>query len=278
MFTNDKLLVTKEELNDLRRQGKVIEVKENRFAKYAYRPRPIVFDKTVPAPYSTETAMLSKLAIEDSNKWKETLSNFQPTLAPTFQPPALIIPPANFHANTLPTPPANFQPQPLPTPPVSFQQQPLPLQIPPASFQPQPLPTPPVSFQPQPLPLQIPPASFQPQPLATTKETKVSSRNPVVRKRKEKIPAAVRKIVWNTYIGREKTSEKCFCCNSELITLSNFECGHVLSERDGGEPTIQNLRPICGFCNKSIGACHMEDFMKRYGILKRKDWDGVALC
>ena len=45
----------------------------------------------------------------------------------------------------------------------------------------------------------------------------------------------------------------CFCCNVEPITFANFECGHVQSGVNGGDDKIQNLRPICSLCNKSMG-------------------------
>jgi hypothetical protein len=97
---------------------------------------------------------------------------------------------------------------------------------------------------------------------------------PVKAKPRQKLPATVRRIVWNTYVGPEVSSGKCFCCNFETITVSNFECGHILSHKDGGDATIQNLRPICSFCNRSIGKRNMEEFMRQYGITKRDDWEG----
>ena len=48
--------------------------------------------------------------------------------------------------------------------------------------------------------------------------------------------------------------------------LYSFECGHVVSEKNGGKPTIDNLRPICSFCNKSVGTMNMEEFKKKYNI------------
>lgn len=96
-----------------------------------------------------------------------------------------------------------------------------------------------------------------------------------ISKKKVKIPSAVRSIVWKTYIGEDKASGKCLVCNFETITLTNFECGHIHAECQGGETTISNLRPICSHCNKSIGGQNMEDFMLRYGIKKFDNWDGV---
>jgi hypothetical protein len=102
-----------------------------------------------------------------------------------------------------------------------------------------------------------------------TKETKKP------KKKKEKIPSAVRKIVWNTYIGKDKPIGNCLCCNAEEISNTNFECGHIKSEKNGGEITIENLRPICGHCNKSIGGNNMDEFMDRYKIKKPINWNGI---
>lgn len=85
------------------------------------------------------------------------------------------------------------------------------------------------------------------------------------KKKKAKIPATVRNIVWTNHIGSVKTG-KCWCCKVEDISTANFDCGHVISEKNGGQVVIENLRPICGHCNKSIGSMNMEDFKKKYGI------------
>jgi 5-methylcytosine-specific restriction endonuclease McrA len=87
-----------------------------------------------------------------------------------------------------------------------------------------------------------------------------------VKKVDRKIPATVRNTVWNKYIGTDKKIGNCHCCQFESISFANFECGHVISVKNGGETTIENLRPICPHCNKSMGAMNMEEFMKKYGF------------
>ena len=82
---------------------------------------------------------------------------------------------------------------------------------------------------------------------------------------KRKIPATVRNIVWEKYI-RSKNNSKCYCCNIEPITKGNFECGHIVSDENNGKITINNLRPICSLCNKSMGAMNMNEFMTKYGF------------
>lgn len=85
---------------------------------------------------------------------------------------------------------------------------------------------------------------------------------------REKIPTAVRTAVWNTYIGSDKAKGQCLVGCGNEITMPNFECGHVKSVKDGGDTTITNLRPICSQCNRSMGAMHMDDFIKKYQFKK----------
>jgi hypothetical protein len=107
----------------------------------------------------------------------------------------------------------------------------------------------------------------------TSGSTTISKKKPA----KEKIPSAVKRIVWNTYIGKDHLKGKCLCCNAEEVTASNFECGHVKSEKNGGLVTVDNLRPICSNCNKSVGGNDMDDFMKRYKIKTPKNWNGLII-
>lgn len=93
--------------------------------------------------------------------------------------------------------------------------------------------------------------------------------------KKVKIPATLRNSIWNYYIGSDLKSGICFCCNTEAISTANFECGHIKSEKYGGELTIDNLRPVCSLCNKSMGTQNMEIFMKKYGFIKNKYWTGI---
>ena len=84
-------------------------------------------------------------------------------------------------------------------------------------------------------------------------------------RKKIKIPSKVRLDVWATYIGEDIAKHKCICCKRVTIKQTEFEVGHVLSEAHGGTLEINNLRPICSVCNKSMGARNMIDFVKQYG-------------
>ena len=71
--------------------------------------------------------------------------------------------------------------------------------------------------------------------------------------RKSKIPKALREQVWITSIGL-KFEAKCkvkWCKNK--INVFDFQCGHNIPESKGGKTNIQNLIPICGRCNISMG-------------------------
>lgn len=89
--------------------------------------------------------------------------------------------------------------------------------------------------------------------------------------RKKKIAAALREQVWLTSMG-EQFKAKCtvtWCSNQ--VTVFNFQCGHLLAESKGGPTTLENLRPICGRCNQSMGTMHMDHWLQLGGI-KRPGW------
>jgi hypothetical protein len=87
-------------------------------------------------------------------------------------------------------------------------------------------------------------------------------------KKKEPIPAAIKTLVWNKYIGEKVAESKCMCCRVSSISMRHFTAGHVLSEKYGGGVTIDNLRPICANCNLSMGCMSMADFISKFGLHK----------
>jgi 5-methylcytosine-specific restriction endonuclease McrA len=86
------------------------------------------------------------------------------------------------------------------------------------------------------------------------------------KKKKQSIPKNVRIIVWNHYIGEDIIKHKCLCCKKVTISNTNFEVGHVQSEKNGGTHEINNLRPICFSCNHSMGTENMIDFVVKFGL------------
>lgn len=83
-------------------------------------------------------------------------------------------------------------------------------------------------------------------------------------KKKKAIPAALRKQVWNHYIGGPVGETKCPVCHHNTIDKLGFEAGHVVPESAGGTTTLHNLRPICGDCNRSMGSLNMQEYALRY--------------
>ena len=67
--------------------------------------------------------------------------------------------------------------------------------------------------------------------------------------------------VWNTYIGNKIRETKCKICNTYKIDTFNYECGHIIAEASGGNTDLENLLPICGECNKSMGIEDMDSFV-----------------
>lgn len=71
--------------------------------------------------------------------------------------------------------------------------------------------------------------------------------------KKKRIPRALREAVWIHHCGRT-FERKClthWCKNS--INAFDFQTGHDVPESKGGETTIDNLIPLCGRCNLSMG-------------------------
>lgn len=89
--------------------------------------------------------------------------------------------------------------------------------------------------------------------------------------KKKKISQIIRAQVWDTYIGRKIGEILCPYCNVNTITQLNFECGHVIAESKGGEISLENLRPICNICNKSMGNKEMD--LNLYDVNINDDMD-----
>jgi len=74
------------------------------------------------------------------------------------------------------------------------------------------------------------------------------------KKRKAKIPLAMRQNVWFRHFGRV-FEHKCFVswC-PRIITCFDFEVGHNIPECKGGKTDESNLFPICHKCNGGMGS------------------------
>ena len=77
--------------------------------------------------------------------------------------------------------------------------------------------------------------------------------------KKIKIPKRDRDLVWKQYSN--KTIDKCYVC-PDMISFDNFECGHIIAQSRGGSNKLENLKPVCGPCNKGIGSKNMDEYKK----------------
>lgn len=80
---------------------------------------------------------------------------------------------------------------------------------------------------------------------------------------KSYVPKTLKNKVWDEYIGKDKGIGNCYCCDKK-IDSKHFETGHIIAKFNSGKTVLDNLRPICSCCNKSIGTKNMDDFKKKY--------------
>jgi len=91
----------------------------------------------------------------------------------------------------------------------------------------------------------------------------------IKKNKKEKIPTSVKNTVWSLNFPNV-IQGNCYCCKLEVISRNNFDCGHIVSEKNGGKVKLDNLKPICRSCNSTMGTMNMNEFMKKYGFDKIK--------
>tara|TARA_Y100001970_G_C14209527_1_gene846082 strand:+ start:684 stop:1730 length:1047 start_codon:yes stop_codon:yes gene_type:complete len=83
------------------------------------------------------------------------------------------------------------------------------------------------------------------------------------RRIKEPISAYKKKVVWKNEFGDALTGT-CpisFCTTILRKGIKNgYQCGHIISEYNGGPSEVLNMRPICPGCNQSMGYKNWEDW------------------
>jgi 5-methylcytosine-specific restriction endonuclease McrA len=79
--------------------------------------------------------------------------------------------------------------------------------------------------------------------------------------------------VWLNTFGEHYKRKCCVSWCSEMITCMRFEVGHNIPESKGGGLDINNLRPICGKCNKSMGNQYTIDEYSRLSNPAENPWN-----
>ena len=78
------------------------------------------------------------------------------------------------------------------------------------------------------------------------------------------LPKRVRYDVWERDIGKNKPIGYCYVNRNHIVTFTNFHCGHVISRKNNGSNTIDNLRVICSECNLSMGSRNLEYYKNEF--------------
>lgn len=86
--------------------------------------------------------------------------------------------------------------------------------------------------------------------------------------RKKRIPVALKEAVWRKYFDNTIDGACCVC--QKVISITNHDCGHIIAEAHGGATDINNLRPVCSKCNKSMGTENMDEFTKKFNDMSEK--------
>ena len=75
-------------------------------------------------------------------------------------------------------------------------------------------------------------------------------------------PQSVKETLWRKYFGNTLTGE-CYVCGKP-IDYTSFEVGHNKPHIKGGKWNVNNLRPLCRSCNRSMGTMTVETFKKKH--------------
>lgn len=79
---------------------------------------------------------------------------------------------------------------------------------------------------------------------------------------KETIPQNKRTQCWIRYYGNESQGicPISYCQNVIKTGKGGTQIGHIISEKNGGQIQLNNLRPICKRCNCEMGSLNWQDF------------------
>lgn len=81
---------------------------------------------------------------------------------------------------------------------------------------------------------------------------------------KKAIPKHIKVLCWNAAFGVDARTASCPCCEMETIDITHFHAGHIISEKNGGLTVVDNLIPICGQCNLSMGTSDFVTYKTNY--------------
>jgi 5-methylcytosine-specific restriction endonuclease McrA len=91
------------------------------------------------------------------------------------------------------------------------------------------------------------------------------------------IPKSVKSKLWIQHFGEEVANGNCYVCETK-IRIDNFEAGHVIPDSQDGQPTIDNLKPVCSLCNKSMGDENLYDYKEKHFPEKNRSFGGRSFA
>lgn len=80
---------------------------------------------------------------------------------------------------------------------------------------------------------------------------------------RKSIPKSVKVAVWERYFGKQLRG-KCMCCGVTEITRDECEMCHIIAVANGGENSVDNLKPGCKNCNRSMGTQDFNEYKREY--------------
>lgn len=98
-------------------------------------------------------------------------------------------------------------------------------------------------------------------------ELRRSSINPyyeqkIIKTTRKSIPKTLRNQVWKKSF--ETLKGICPVCNITEIEAFDFHCGHIISVKDGGTDTLDNLIAVCSQCNLSMSSMNLNEFKQQF--------------
>jgi len=83
------------------------------------------------------------------------------------------------------------------------------------------------------------------------------------KRKKRKISKTLKDLLWTQWVGETKATAPCYCClerGSHTIYMRSFEAAHIVSVANGGDDSLENMRPSCGRCNRGTATKSMDEF------------------
>ena len=89
-----------------------------------------------------------------------------------------------------------------------------------------------------------------------------------ITKEHQGVNKADRLIIFNREYGQDARNVKCPVCQTCNIDGMdcNWDLGHIISKKNGGKSTLDNLKPICRTCNIYMGETNWYDYLILKGL------------